>query len=117
MKTIEIISIPVSDQQASKAFYQKLGFELLVDIPFGKDQQWIQLGFPGSQSSITLVTWFEKMPPGSVQGLVIKSEDVEGDYQNLLEKGIAVAPIDKTPWGKFASFKDPDGNGLSFHQQ
>ena len=35
----------------------------------------------------------------------------------LKAKGIEVKPIDNTPWGKFASFSDPDGNGLTFRQE
>ncbi|WP_426580986.1 hypothetical protein [Mucilaginibacter sp. R-33] len=34
MKAIEIISIPVTDQQAAKAFYLKIGFEILVEANF-----------------------------------------------------------------------------------
>ncbi len=30
MKTIEIITLPVSDQQKAKAFYMKLGFQIIV---------------------------------------------------------------------------------------
>lgn len=31
MKAIEILSIPVTDQQAAKTFYLKLGFEIIVE--------------------------------------------------------------------------------------
>jgi catechol 2,3-dioxygenase-like lactoylglutathione lyase family enzyme len=116
MKTIEIISIPVTDQGKSKEFYQKLGFSVIVEAPFGNGQQWVQLGLPGDGAAITLVTWFEKMPPGCVQGFVIKTDDVEKEQKELAAKGIETAKIDDTPWGKFLPVKDPDGNYLSFHQ-
>lgn len=116
MKTIEIISIPVTEQERSKEFYQKLGFSVLIEAPFGNGQQWVQLGLPGDGPSITLVTWFPNMPPGSVNGFVIKTADVEKDIEDFTAQGIEAGKIDHTPWGKFLSVKDPDGNTISFHQ-
>lgn len=116
MKTIEIISIPVTDQQRGKEFYQKLGFELRNEVPFGKDQLWLQLGFSGQDASITLVNWFPQMPPGCITGFVIQTENIEAEIKDLNSKGIKVGAIDNTPWGKFASVKDPDGNTMSLHE-
>lgn len=115
MKSIEIISIPVSDQQRAKTFYQQLGFELITEAPFEGGQNWVQLGFPDSNVSITLVTWFDNMPPGCINGLVIKTDDLEKDIEELTAKGISVGKVDDTPWGKFAAVIDPDGNHLSLH--
>ncbi|GGB06734.1 MULTISPECIES: VOC family protein [Mucilaginibacter] len=114
MKAIEIISIPVTDQQAAKAFYLKIGFEILVEANFEK-QTWIQMAFPGSPVSITLVNWFPEMPAGSVRGLVIKTDDLDKDIADLKAKGLEVGNVDTTPWGRFATVKDPDGNALSLH--
>jgi predicted enzyme related to lactoylglutathione lyase len=115
MKRIEIVSIPVTDQQAAKEFYLKMGFTLLVEAAFS-NQTWIQLGLPDSDASITLVNWFDKMPAGSVQGLVIETEDIDAEVKSLKEKAINVGDIDRTPWGRFATVTDPDGNTLSLHQ-
>ena len=82
MKSIEIISIPVSDQARAKHFYISLGFEVIVEAPFEGDKKWVQLGFPGSDVSITLVTWFENMKPGCINGFVIKTDDIEGSLLN-----------------------------------
>ena len=116
MKTIEIISIPVTDQQRAKDFYQKLGFEVIAEAPFGGGAQWIQMGFPGQDASITLVNWFANMPAGCINGFVIKTKNVEDDIQERTAKGIKVGNIDNTPWGKFLSVTDPDGNRLSLHE-
>lgn len=118
MKAIELISVPVTDQDRAKKFYvAQLGFQVIVEAPFGNNQQWIQLGLPGSSVSITLVTWFEKMPAGSLQGVLIDTDDIEKDVELLKAKGVNIAPVDNTPWGKFANFSDPDGNGWSLHQK
>ncbi len=117
MKAIEVISIPVTDQTRAKEFYQKLGFEILVDAPFGPGQQWVQLGFPGSAVSITLVNWFPEMPAGGTRGFVIKTDDLNADIKDLTAKGIELGSIDDTPWGKFLAIKDPDGNVMSLHAE
>ena len=116
MKTIEIISIPVSDQEKSKEFYQKLGFNVIVETPLGNGQKWVQMGYQGDGAAITLVNWFPQMPPGCVQGLVIKTDSVENDQTELSAKGIETGKIDETPWGRFLPVKDPDGNTLSFRE-
>lgn len=117
MKSIEIISIPVKDPKMSKQFYLKLGFEVLVEAPFGPGGLWIQMGLPGNKGiSITLVTWFDNMPPGCINGLVIKTDDLEKDIADLNAKGITVGKVDQTPWGKFAAIADPDGNRISLHE-
>jgi catechol 2,3-dioxygenase-like lactoylglutathione lyase family enzyme len=116
MKAIEIVSIPVTDQQRSKKFYEDLGFTLIAEAPFAGGQKWVQLGFPGHDASITLVTWFPNMPAGCVQGLVIKTDSLEQDIEELNAKGIETGKIDNTPWGRFVNVKDPDGNTISFHQ-
>ena len=117
MKKITLISIPVKDQQRSKAFYRQLGFEVMVEAPMGENQTWLQMGLPGNDVSITLVTWFPNMPPGSVQGLIIQTDDIRRDVADLQSKGIEAGRIDETPWGRFAPVTDPDGNGLNLHQE
>lgn len=116
MKNISIISMPVSDQQRAKEFYLKAGFTLLIENKMSPQQTWIQLGLPGAEASITLVNWFDKMPPGCVQGLVIETEDIEKEVERLKENGIEAGAIEKTPWGLFASIADPDGNTFTLHQ-
>jgi catechol 2,3-dioxygenase-like lactoylglutathione lyase family enzyme len=107
-----VVSIPVSDQDRAKAFYRDvLGFELIDDMPMGPDQRWVQLGPKGAQTSITLVTWFETMQPGSLDGIVVRSTDIDADHAELTRKGLALTPIETAPWGRYATFDDPDGNG------
>ena len=130
MKTIEVISIPVTNQEESKQFYMKLGFEVIVEAPMGNGRTWIQLGMPNQVTTITLVSWWPYkevvMPAGSLQGIILETDDIEKEVQELKTKGIKVGTmgtkgfeagkIDNTLWGKFAYLNDPDGNGLSIHQ-
>ena len=110
--SVSAISIPVSDQEKAKDFYQHtLGFDLVADNPWGASQRWITLSPGGGEAAISLVNWFEQMPPGSLQGLVLTVENVEEVRGALQEKGVSVSPLEEQPSGTFAMFRDLDGNG------
>ena len=109
---IDIVSIPVTDTTVAKLFYtEKLGFELVADTPMGPGQRWIQLKLPGAETSISLVTWFDAMPPGSQHGTLLDTDDIDGMHGVLSGHGILMSEIQSAPWGRFATFHDPDKNG------
>lgn len=112
MKYLEVISVPVSDQEVAKQFYLSIGFEIITEAPMGNGSNWVQLGIPGQNTSISLVTWFTQMRPGGLAGVVIKTEDIEKEVSELKSRNVKVDNIDPTPWGKFATFYDPDGNSF-----
>ena len=112
LRQISIVSIPVVDQAAARAFYTDvLGFQVLRDEPMGPEQRWLQLAPPGSVASITLVTWFTQMPAGIIQGLVLTSDDIDADHAALTSRGLAISELADAPWGRYATFNDVDGNG------
>jgi catechol 2,3-dioxygenase-like lactoylglutathione lyase family enzyme len=117
IKSFEIISVPVSDQQRSKEFYRDVvGFELLREEPMGPGQSWIQLAPKGCPTTIALVTWFETMRPGGLHGVMLNVTDIERDHQQLSERGLKLAEIKQEPWGRYTTFQDPDGNGWILRQ-
>jgi predicted enzyme related to lactoylglutathione lyase len=63
------------------------------------------------------VTWFDSMPPGSLQGLVLTCDDLDRTYERLVAEGAEVdrEPAEQ-PWGKEAVIRDPDGNRLVLQQ-
>jgi predicted enzyme related to lactoylglutathione lyase len=117
MRSVELISVPVTDPQVSKEFYIRMGLTVVIENQMGNGQLWIQMRFPDGGADITLVTWFEQMPPGSLQAVVVHSDDIEADVAVLKSKGIEPGTIDKTPWGLFCSISDPDGNRFVLHQK
>ena len=117
MTRIAILSVPVSDQQRAMEFYTRiLGFTVVRDNPMGPDQRWVQLCPPGGGTSITLVTWFTSMPPGSLSGTVLETDDIKTDHHRLCEHGLAISALEDAPWGLYATFNDPDGNGWVLQQ-
>lgn len=114
---LDIVSIPVTDQKAAKSFYRDvLDFEVVRDSPMGPDQRWVELAPRGAETSITLVTWFDEMPAGCLQGVVLDTDDIEATRGKLEARGLEISPIEDAPWGDYATFKDPDGNGWVVQQ-
>ncbi len=114
---IAIISIPVSFQGGAKNFYvQKLGFKVVRDDPMGGDRRWVELRPRGGGPSITLVTWFDKMPAGSQQGLVLTVDDIDARRAEIAAAGVAISEVQGEPPGRFATLSDPDGNGWVLQQ-
>ena len=111
---IQLLSLPVSDQDRARDFYvDVLGFDLVRDKPMGPDTRWVQVSPKGGQTSITLVTSFPTMPPGSSKGTVLETDDLDGDVAALTARGVAIeGGIQEQLWGRFVTFDDPDGNGL-----
>lgn len=111
---IQLISLAVADQDRAQRFYvDVLGFDLVRDNPMGPGQRWVQVAPPGAQTSITLVTWFPTMSPGSTKGTVLESDDLDADVAALTAKGVSIeGGIQSQPWGRYVTFDDPDGNGI-----
>jgi catechol 2,3-dioxygenase-like lactoylglutathione lyase family enzyme len=110
---IRVLSVPVSDQDRAKDFYlDTLGFELIADNPMAPGQRWVQVRPKGAATSMTLVTWFEQMPAGSLTGLVLETEDLDGDCERLRAAGVMVDGPRDEDWGRHAIIADPDGNGI-----
>jgi catechol 2,3-dioxygenase-like lactoylglutathione lyase family enzyme len=114
VEKVQLLSIPVSDPDRSKAFYADvLGMEVVQDTRMGPDMRWLMLRPPGAATAVTLVTWFPTMPAGSLKGLVLEAPDLDGTLAELTARGLRVdGPIEDQPWGRFVTFEDPDGNGL-----
>jgi predicted enzyme related to lactoylglutathione lyase len=121
---LELLVVPVSDVDRAKAFYiEQAGFILNVDHSAGEDFRVVQLTPPGSACSIALMRNTEA--PGSLQGLHLVVSDIDAARAELLKRGTQVGEIfhfetggqmpgpdpQRSDYGSFLSFSDPDGNG------
>jgi len=114
---ISIVTIPVKDQDAAKTFYTTvLGCQVLEDMPMMPGSRWLRLEFPGVETRIVLANWFQQMPPGCVQGIVLITGDIIKTSIELKMRGLAVSEIKQQPYGLEATFDDPDGNGWVLQQ-
>lgn len=116
---IRVISIPVINQEVAKEFYTDvLGAKVEADLPFDQEgkMRWISLVLPGVETRLSLVTWFPQMPPGSVQGLVLATDNISAAHSELKMRGLRISDIKNQPYGREAVFSDPDGNGWVLQQ-
>jgi catechol 2,3-dioxygenase-like lactoylglutathione lyase family enzyme len=123
---LEVITIPVSDVDRAKEFYEGLGWRLDADFSNGGDRA-VQFTPPGSQCSIHFGT---NAKPGSAQGLFLIVSDIQAARDELVERGVEVSEVfhyaagpapfggqvsgiapDHLSYGSYATFSDPDGNG------
>ena len=111
---VQLLSVPVTDQDRARDFYVAiLGFDLLRDAEMQPGLRWVQVAPPGAQTSLTLVTWFESMPAGTLRGLGLETERPRRRPECLHPRGALVADgIQDQPWGRYFTLADPDGNGL-----
>jgi predicted enzyme related to lactoylglutathione lyase len=114
---LELVSVPVSDVDRAKAFYtEKAGFALDNDVTVEEGMRFVQLTPPGSGCSISIGEGLTEMEPGSIEGLQLVVDDIESARDELVGQGLQVSDIQDFPWGRFAFFSDPDGNGWAVQQ-
>jgi catechol 2,3-dioxygenase-like lactoylglutathione lyase family enzyme len=127
---LEVVVISVSDVDRAKAFYEKLGFRLDIDI-VNENFRGVQFTPPNSDASIIFGKGVTSARSGSAD-LVLAVDNVDAAREDLIARGVNVSevfhyaggPFNNTvanprvagrdPEGRsyfsFASFEDPDGN-------
>ena len=114
---LELVAVPVSDPDASIAFYRdKAGFVLDHDHKVSDDIRFVQLTPPGSACSIAIGKGVSQKEPGSVEGLQVVVDDIEEARATLAAGGVEVSDVQDYPWGRFVHFADPDGNGWAVQE-
>ena len=121
---LEVVTLPVSDVDRAKHFYQSLGWRLDADIVVGDAFRAVQLTPTHSACSIAFGKGLTTAAPGSVQRLLLVVYDVDAARADLLNRGIEVSEVFHLAGGRvpgpdpegrsyqtYASFSDPDGNG------
>ena len=123
---LEVEVIPVSDVDRSKEFYERLGWRLDDDVAPLDGLRIVQFTPPGSGASVTFGTGLTMAEPGSAEGGLTVS-DIEAAHDELVGRRIDASEIwhgppfppearqpgpdpDRTSYGSFFSFGDPDGN-------
>ena len=93
---LELVPVPVSDVDRAKAFYEKAGFRMEVDVRPTATMRVVQFTPPGSACSIVFGTGMgelTEMSPGSVKGLHLVVADIESAQGHELTH--AVRAVDR----------------------
>src|SRR5215471_9539198 len=123
---LEVDIFPVSDVDRAKQFYERLGWRLDSDVAPLEGLRIVQLTPPGSAASVTFGLGLTSAAPGSaLAGLIVS--DIEAARDVLTGRGIDTSEIwhgppfppearqpghdpERTSYGSFFSFTDPDSN-------
>ena len=127
---LEVVIVPVSDVDRAKAFYEKVGFRLDIDLG-DKNVRVVQCTPPQSPASIIFGKGVTSAKPGCAE-LVLAVDNVDAARDDLIARGVKVSEVfhytagpfvnlienpraaGRDPQGRsyfsFVSFEDPDGN-------
>ncbi|MFG1909549.1 VOC family protein [Kribbella sp. NPDC048928] len=130
----EAVVIPVADADRSKEFYSGLGWRLDADFAFDNGFRVVQFTPPGSPASVQFGRNISSADPGTAQGLYLVVDDIEAARSELLAAGAKIGEVfhpaapgaqfnpadadgrvagpadERSSYGSFATFSDPDGN-------
>ena len=125
---LEVVTIPVSDVDRAKSFYQSLGWRFDIDLVVSDDFRVLQFTPLHSQCSIQFGKGRTTAEPGSAQGLILVVDDIDAARDALVSRGVDVSEVQEArppgfdaPEGERsylarASFSDPDGNGWELQE-
>jgi len=130
---LEVVVVPVSDVDRAKDFYTTLGWRLDADVATDESFRVVQVTPPGSPTSVIFGNSVTQQPPGSAEGLHLVVADIDAAHDDLKRLGADPSDVfhdaggvfhhggtdarvpgpdpQRTSYGSFLSFGDPDGNG------
>ena len=125
---LEVVLLDVSDVVRTKAFYEKLGWRLDIDVEISDKAHAVQMTPPRSEASIIFGKGIT-----SAHHLVLTVNNIDAARSDLIARGVDVSEIfhfaggpfnttlenprvsgrdpESRPYFTFASFEDPEGNG------
>jgi catechol 2,3-dioxygenase-like lactoylglutathione lyase family enzyme len=125
---IQLVVVPVTDQNRSVAFYEKLGVEKRNDVPWGDGYRWVEVYPPNSSTGLALVPPGPGDATGVQTGIILNTDDIDAAHAELRSMGVDVdsevarvgAPTEirigavqmAGPVPPMFYFRDPDGNAL-----
>jgi catechol 2,3-dioxygenase-like lactoylglutathione lyase family enzyme len=122
---LEVVVLPVADVDRAKEFYERVGFNLDVDHEVGDSFRVVQFTPPGSACSIIFGNGLGETTESAIKGMHLVVKDIEKTVTELTERGVETNPIvhmnlegtfdgpdpERTDYGSYSGFTDPDGNG------
>ena len=119
---LEVVTLPVSDVDRAKSFYQSLGWRFDIDLVVSDDARTVQFTPPHSPCSIQFGKGGTTAAPGSAQKTFLVVSDIDAARDDLIGRGVDVSEVEEARPPAFdgppeersyfarASFSDPDGN-------
>jgi catechol 2,3-dioxygenase-like lactoylglutathione lyase family enzyme len=123
---LEVVTLPVSDVDRAKSFYESLGWRFDIDLVVSDDVRTVQFTPPHSQCSIQFGKGGTAAEPGSMSGLILVVEDIDAVRADLINRGVDVSEVQEarppgfdSPGRSYfarATFSDPAGNAWQLQE-
>jgi catechol 2,3-dioxygenase-like lactoylglutathione lyase family enzyme len=118
---LEVVTLPVSDVDRAKGFYQSLGWRFDIDLAPSEQVRTVQFTPPHSECSIQFGKGGTTAEPGSAQAIFLVVDDIDAARSDLISRGVDVSEVQEMRPPGFesqggrsyfarAQFSDPDGN-------
>jgi catechol 2,3-dioxygenase-like lactoylglutathione lyase family enzyme len=134
---LEVVLLTVTDVDRAKAFYEKLGWRVDIDVA-GGDFRGVQITPHNSEASIIFGKGVMPAGSGSAQNLVLAVDDIDTARDELIARGVDVSEVfhyaggpfnntiepprvsgrdpENRSYFSFVSFEDPDGNSWQLQE-
>lgn len=113
---IELIFVPVSDIDRARDFYAGIGWNVDFDQSPTDDIRFVQMTPPTSACSIAFGRGLSEGEPGSLRGVQLVIRDADAAREMLVAAGADVDEVQALAWGRFVTFRDPDGNAFTLQE-
>src|ERR1039457_4669611 len=112
IENMKNVVVFVRDFEAAKRFYKEQ-----LQLPLVQESMAIMEFFPGGGTTLGIsIAMHEAAYPliGRHTGITLQVKGIDTLCRTLEDAGVEFSePLEKTPWGKMAVVKDPDGNQLA----
>jgi len=123
---LEVVTLPVSDVDRAKSFYESLGWRFDIDLVISDEARTVQFTPPHSGCSIQFGKGRSNADPGSAQWQILTVKDIDAARNDLISRGVEVSEVQEARPAGFegggrsyfarARFSDPDGNGWQLQE-
>ena len=105
--------VPVADMDRAVEFYHQL---LELKLLF-KREDWSEFDLDGQRLALRKVSALSAPGDTAVPGISLLAQPIEQAIATLKQKGVQFTEeLEVYPYGKLASFRDPDGNILGLYE-
>ncbi len=115
---MRFVSLTVTDLGQARDFYvNKLGFQVVVEMPMPGGNQFVMVAPPGGGSNLVYSLPMGR-PHAPTVSISFETDDMQATYAELMSRGVEFAQVPTpTRWGGTeARFSDPFGNSFLLQQ-
>jgi glyoxalase/bleomycin resistance protein/dioxygenase superfamily protein len=105
------VAVPVTDQDAARSLFERLGFSTRIDSELQPGFRWIEMASPSGGTTVSLVQAGPELPAGIDTGIRLATTDARAAHAAVAALGLDAGELlDWETAPLMFSFVDQDGN-------